>query len=595
MKSLRRMVLALTVSMTAAATACAQLPGLPDHRIPLIERPWPADDGGKFSFVILGDKTSGGEGKWPIYDRAVEAINLLAPDFVITVGDQIPGHMEERAPWDAEWAEYMDHARRIEAPLFLVPGNHDIANTQCYQFWQEDFGRTYYAFTYRDCLFLALNTEEERFDGRGPVWQAMMQFAEHELETHRDARHTFLFFHKPMWDDPRFTDDWARLTKALGRRTFTAVAGHEHYLMSDRQDGNLRVIQSATGGGIGENALRQMGAFHSFALVTVDGDDATYAVVEPEGGVWPVDIAPASFRHAVSFNLLTLDAAMPEGIGEAESIVHGRFTVHNVLDKPITARVVVTPLDQCGWRAEGGGWTVSAKEAAIEQALNVGEEAQLSLDFRVAAADLATPPVVQCHIQYDGHWLEDDTYPMVEMNTVPLYPRKTYHEVPQWQITGPFGIGPIDTDYLPAEPEKANAALFKMLGPEAGYAAGKTYAGGTAWQVADPLPNGLLNFNGLMGTRDLAAAYAACRVHSNADQLVYAAVYADNYAQVYLNGNLVREGQEFNPPGGFSYVPLRLRAGLNDLVVKLINNRGDWFLRFLIADPQGNLEFSAGE
>jgi hypothetical protein len=27
--------------------------------------------------------------------------------------------------------------------------------------------------------------------------------------------------------------------------------------------------------------------------------------------------------------------------------------------------------------------------------------------------------------------------------------------------------------------------------------------------------------------------------------------------------------------------------------VKLINNRGDWFLRVLLADPEGNLRFSA--
>ena len=109
-----------------ALPALAEAPLLDDD-LPLIRRPW-TNDADKFSFVILGDKTSGGEGKWPIYDRAVDAINLLNPDFVITVGDMIPGHMEDRPTWDAEWAEYMAHANRIEAPLFFTPGNHDLAN-----------------------------------------------------------------------------------------------------------------------------------------------------------------------------------------------------------------------------------------------------------------------------------------------------------------------------------------------------------------------------------------------------------------------------------------------------------------------------------
>ena len=98
------------------------------------------DDGGAQQSARVGPgaglgqrQSSGGEGQWPIYDRAVDAINLLQPDFVITVGDMIPGHMEDRPSWDAEWAEVMAHAKRLEAPLFLTPGNHDLAK----QYWQQ--------------------------------------------------------------------------------------------------------------------------------------------------------------------------------------------------------------------------------------------------------------------------------------------------------------------------------------------------------------------------------------------------------------------------------------------------------------------------
>ena len=161
----------MLLAILLCAIAGAERPAFSGEKIPLIDAAW-SNDAEKFSFVILGDKTSGGEGKWPIYDRAVDSINLLEPDFVITVGDQIPGHMQERAAWDAEWSEYMAHAERIDVPLFLTVGNHDIANLECHGFWEEDFGKTYYSFDYKGCHFVVLNTEEERLDGRGPRWEA---------------------------------------------------------------------------------------------------------------------------------------------------------------------------------------------------------------------------------------------------------------------------------------------------------------------------------------------------------------------------------------------------------------------------------------
>ena len=45
----------------------------------------------KFTFAILGDKTTGGVLNWPIFDRAVDELNLLQPEFVIMVGDRIQG------------------------------------------------------------------------------------------------------------------------------------------------------------------------------------------------------------------------------------------------------------------------------------------------------------------------------------------------------------------------------------------------------------------------------------------------------------------------------------------------------------------------
>lgn len=562
--------------------------------LPLIGDAAPRD-AQKFSFAILGDKTSGGDGQWDIFDRAVDAINLLDPDFVITVGDQIPGHMQDRAQWDREWTEYLDHARRLKPPLLLIPGNHDIANIECYQFWKEDFGPTYYAFNYGGCHFLILNTEEERWDGRGPVWEAMMTFAEENLAAHTDARHTFVFFHKPMWDDPRYEEDWRRLEKALHGRAYTVVAGHEHYLMTERRAGHLLTIQSATGGGLAVNNIKEYGAFHSFGFVTVQSRTTTYAVIEPGGGIWPVEIAPASFRKAIAYDMVQLDAEQPVRLDSATAEVFTQIKMHNVLAEPATIEAVVSRLDGCEWEPKltaQDDAVYTGSSLALTRTLAPGERCEVSVPFTMSRARLSFPPRVSWRVEYRGEWLPNENYDMSQENTVLIYPASCFRIVPEWQLVGPFPLGEIDTNHLPDNPAQANARFFERFGPEDGYDAARVYEGGRRWFPVKNQGRGLLNFNALMGTIDHALGYALCGIYSPTEQHVHALVYSDNYHQVVLNGVLLEEGQDFGAPSGFTYVPLDLQPGWNTLIAKLMNNRGDWFLRVLIADPENNLRFA---
>jgi hypothetical protein len=173
---------------------------------------------------------------------------------------------------------------------------------------------------------------------------------------------------------------------------------------------------------------------------------------------------------------------------------------------------------------------------------------------------------------------------MAEINTLPLYPVSSYKAAPALRIVGPFALGAIDTKELPGAPEKANAKLAHRFGPEDGID-----GGGLAWQSITPQGFGLINANALLGTLDHVAAYVACAVYSPVDQITHAIIAADNFSQTYVNGALVESGQGFGAPGDFIYPELALKKGWNYVVVKLINNKADWFLRFVIADPQGNL------
>lgn len=591
----------LSCCLAVLILACGMAQGTPSpifipERVPVLGDSW-QEPGESFSFAILGDKTSGGEGKWPIFDRAVADINGLKPFFVITTGDHIPGHMEERAPWDAEWAEYLEHAGKLNCPLVMIPGNHDIANTQCYQFWQEDRGATYFSFVYGNCLFLVLNTEEERFDGRGPVWQTMMTFVERALNTNTGVNHTFLFFHKPMWADPRFQGDWQRLLTALGERRFTAVAGHEHYLSTSSYQGNTLVIMNATGGGLQESKVHEFGCFHAFAQVNVTPDDIEMTIIEPGGPRWPVTVAPASFRAAVNRQVVRLDAQTPEGLGSPTVRVHAFAQLENPFDKAITVRLSVAPLVADGWiPAPETDLSTSPDRSAcsLELALEPGQQQRVAMPFDVPDTALALPPAVAWDIRYDGQWLTREAMPMEEVNAVPLYPSAAWRDISHWQVAGPFPLGAIDVSRLPEDPKAACPGLFAWFGPEDGHRENARFAGDVSWRPAVSSAQGLLNLNAILGTVDLAAAFNAFAVYSPGEQRTHALVYADNFAQVYVNGVLQERAQEFGAGSGWVYAPLSLHAGWNDVVVKVINNRGDWFLRCLVADPRGDLRFSDG-
>jgi len=550
---------------------------------PMLERAWSTDQC-KFTFAIIGDKWSGGERNWPIFDRAVDEINLLRPDFVITVGDLIPGHMLGRDEWDREWREFFTHANRLQVPFLFLPGNHDISNPEMYRWWKQDFGRTYYSFDYQGCHFLALNTEEDRLDGRGEVWEEMLRFAERDLREHRDARHTFVFMHKPMWIDERYESDWPRVERALEGRRYTVAAGHWHDLQFERRNGMVHLVVSGTGAGVSENPIRELGSFHHYTMVTVDGDSVAMAVVEPGGPMWPVDIATRQFREAVA-NVVRIEGSTAERLdGMGDVTIRPLIILSNALPESATVAVRLNDLTKTGWTKTSGA------DSFIVQ-LAPGQVLRRTYVFLGDEARLSPLPGFGSTVRYKGEWIEGR-----RAGYAPLLPDTAMRVVQEWMLIGPFDIGPIDTRYLPNDPRRGVPGLFERQEPDGFWAGEGTVIedGDTlSWQKVRAQSTGYMNYNAYIGTRDHALAYARCSVYSPTEQIVYAELSADNFAQVVVNGELLEHAQVFGGPVTPLYARIPLKAGWNTLGVKLVNNSGDWWLHFRIADPSGNLRFAA--
>ena len=281
----------VTGAPTAGAPATATKDGLsirveaknPFTHLEINRRP------NSFQFAIVSDRTGG---RRPgVFSRAVEKINLLQPEFVISVGDLIEGYSEDPGVWALEWSEFETKLTRLQMPFFFCPGNHDIANLPMSKEWHRKFGRSYYDFRYQDCLFVVLNTEDEPKKDREYFFKPEQRaWLKQVLENNKDVRWTFVFLHKPVWSitkhkdpaDNSMTLGWDEIEASLQGRKHTVFSGHNHVYAKSVRNGMDYYILATTGGASTLTGLKD-GKFDHFCWVTMKDSEPVLANILLDG------------------------------------------------------------------------------------------------------------------------------------------------------------------------------------------------------------------------------------------------------------------------------------------------------------------------
>jgi Calcineurin-like phosphoesterase len=95
--------------------------------------------------------------------RAVDMINRRHPDAVILSGDI--GENPEA------WQQAREALRRLKAPLYYAPGNHDV-HTEDVERYRRVFGKDYYTFRVKNVTFVVIDSQLlgnfEEFDAHTP-------------------------------------------------------------------------------------------------------------------------------------------------------------------------------------------------------------------------------------------------------------------------------------------------------------------------------------------------------------------------------------------------------------------------------------------
>lgn len=253
--------------------------------------PWtslsPKDSDENFHFVVVTDRTGGH--RPGVFSGALPKVNLLAPAFVVSVGDLIEGYTENQVRIDQEWDEMEGFISQLEAPFFYAAGNHDMNNAVMAESWLRRFGPSFYQFEYKDVLFLVLNSElfgmvsDPEVSLPGPwTLEQQMQFIETVLANNKDARWTVVLIHQPLWNKEKIHPDWLRVEQLLGERNYTVFAGHEHRYSKNRRHNRNYITLATTGGG---SALRGpiFGEFDHVAWVSMTENGPRIANLELDG------------------------------------------------------------------------------------------------------------------------------------------------------------------------------------------------------------------------------------------------------------------------------------------------------------------------
>lgn len=229
------------------------------------------NDPDRFQFAIVSDRTGGHrEG---VFETAIDKLNLLQPEFVMSVGDLIEGFTDNEAEIDRQWDEFTGFIAKLQMPFFYVPGNHDYSNATMAKVWKRRFGRDFFHFAYRDVLFLCLNSENPQSSRIG---DEQVAYAKAVLARHPKVRWTLVFFHRPLWTytkpkkdgSPADPTGFEKVEDLLRGRKYAVFVGHNHnYMKFDRYDRRYFILGAT--GGINEMRGVPFGEFDQVAWVTM--------------------------------------------------------------------------------------------------------------------------------------------------------------------------------------------------------------------------------------------------------------------------------------------------------------------------------------
>jgi len=329
------------------------------------------NDPKNFQFVVVSDRTGGM--RPGVFEDGVRKVNLLQPEFVMSVGDLISGVTRDRQEIAEQWREFQSFVAQLQMPFFFVPGNHDISNEVMAEEWVQRFGKTYYHFVYRNVLFLCLNTEDPP---PTKMSAAQRDYVARALAGNPRVRWVLVFMHKPLWDYEEETG-WREIEELLKGRKHTVIAGHRHDYTKFERNHQSYIVLATTGGG-SKLRGRAFGEFDQVAWVTMTDDGPVLANLYMDG-IWDQNVRTEEMARTMSGALagkaVVMEQMFTNALFRGSAAFPGATTLlrlANDADLPMTFSARLLSTDQ-----------VHVKPARVERVLAPRSSETIEVTFAV--------------------------------------------------------------------------------------------------------------------------------------------------------------------------------------------------------------------
>ena len=299
------------------------------------QKPWThlnfANNPKDFQFAIISDRTGGPRAG--VFEDAIQKLNWLMPEFVMSVGDLIKGAKgNDSLELNKQWGDHFKRIEPLKMPFFHLAGNHDIKANNAFQvdYWNKLFGSPYYSFVYKDVLFLNLFSNQ----GAQVLFPEQVEYAEQVLAENQEVRWTMVFLHHPLWRYPH-RSNFDKIEELLQDRKHTVFAGHQHqYHHTERNNGDYYVL--ATTGGGSPLLGNSFGSFDHLTWVTMSDEGPIITNLRLDG-ILPHDVANEETHLLTQQLLQSIQVKTDVLLDDPTKVKSGRayITYHNASDQPL--------------------------------------------------------------------------------------------------------------------------------------------------------------------------------------------------------------------------------------------------------------------